>query len=156
LAEGALPFAPLAAAGDPWAWVCVVCAGGFCDENLELMLEIHELRREPVLESGGVVPFFASLPRLSIVGRLGVGIFWGVEVALFAGAGAGGETGLWTAGACAGSVAVGSAWFCGGPVGRPPWDDVLGGASLVKPGDEGACVRWWWSAVATVLVRPSA
>lgn len=156
-----MPFAPFAAAGDPWAWVCVVCAGGFWDENLELMLEIHELRREPDLESGGVVPFFVSLPRLSIVGRLGAGIFWGVEVAWFAragaSAGAGGETGFWTIGACAGSVAAGSARVCCGPVGRPPWDDVLGGASLVRPGDEGACVRWWWwSAVATRSVRPSA
>jgi hypothetical protein len=24
----------------------------------------------------------------------------------------------------------------------PPCDDVFGGASLVRPGDEGACWRW--------------
>jgi hypothetical protein len=45
------------------------------------MLDIHELRRELVFESGGVVPpFLVSLPRLSIVGRFG-GIFWGADVA---------------------------------------------------------------------------
>jgi hypothetical protein len=106
------------------------------------MLDIHELRRELVLGSGGVVPpFFMSLPRLSIVGRFW-GIFWGVDVALVA-AGAGGDAGLWTFGAFGGSDALGSSWC--GRVGRPPWDDVFGGASLVRPGDEGACWRWWWS-----------
>ena len=120
------------------------------------MLDIHELRRELVLGSGGVVPpFFGSLPRLMIVGRF-VGIFWGVDAAEDAGAGAGGEAGRWTAGAFAGSGAVGCPWFCGGPEGRPPWDDVLGGASLLRPGDDGACVRWWWSAIPQMLVRPFA
>lgn len=159
-AEGVPPWAAFGAAGEPWAWVCVVCAGGFCDENLELILEIHELRRELGLKSGGVVPpFFASLPRLSIVGRLG-GIFWGADGVLFTGAGAGagagtgGETGLCAADSFAGSGTAAPPWLDGGPVGRPPWDDVLGGASLVRPGDEGACVRWWcwWSAVSQALV----
>ena len=92
--------APFAVAGDPCACVCVVCAGGFCDENLELILDIHELRRELPLASGGVVPLLGSLPRLSIAGRLGA-IFWGAEVAEDAGAGtgAGGEAGRWTGGA---------------------------------------------------------
>jgi hypothetical protein len=76
LADGEAPFAPLvAAAGDPWACVCVVCAGGFCDENLELMLLIHELRREGLFESGGVtLPGLSVLPRLSSAGRF-EGIF---------------------------------------------------------------------------------
>ena len=157
LADGPFACAPLEAAGDPWAWACVVCAGGFCDENFELMLDIHELRRELVLESGGVVPpFFASLPRPSIMGRFG-GILCGVDVAVVAGAGAGagGEAGRCTAGAAAGPGAAGSPWLDGGLVGSPPWDDVLGGASLVRPGDDGACVRWWWSIISQVLVRPS-
>jgi hypothetical protein len=75
LADGVDPFAPLAAAGDPWACACVVWAGGFCDENLELMLLIQELRRKLLFESGGVrLPGFSVLPRLSSAGRL-VGIF---------------------------------------------------------------------------------
>jgi hypothetical protein len=58
-------------------------------------------------------------------------------------------------GFCAGDVAadvVGSGrlwwWWClsrsswRGRVGRPPCEDVLGGVSLVNPGDEGACWRW--------------
>ena len=139
LADVAFPCEPFAAAGDPCACVCVVCASGFCDENLELILDIHELRRELVLESGGVVPpFFMSLPRLSIVGRF-EGIFWGMLVAAVE-TEAGGDAGRWTAGAIAGSGAVGCSWL--GRVGRPPWDDVFGGASLLKPGDEGACWRW--------------
>lgn len=123
------------------------------------MLDIHELRLELVLESGGVVPpFFASLPRLSIVGRFG-GILCGVEVAVVAGAGAGAgagsEAGRCTAGAVVGSGTVGSPWFDCGLEGSPPWDDVFGGASLVRPGDDGACVRWWWSITSQLLVRPS-
>ena len=78
--------------------MCVVCAGGFCDENLELILEIHELRRELPFGSGGVVPLLGSLPRLSIAGRLAA-IFCGAEVAEDAEMGAGGEAGRWTAGA---------------------------------------------------------
>jgi hypothetical protein len=75
LADGVAPLAPFVAAGDPWACACVVCAGGFCDENLELMLDIHELRRKVLLWSGGVkLPAFSTLPRLSSAGRL-VGIF---------------------------------------------------------------------------------
>lgn len=31
-----------------------------------------------------------------------------------------------------------SGWSCG----RPPWVDVRGGASLARPGDDGACRRW--------------
>ena len=71
LADGDVFVVPLAAAGEPWAWACVVCAGEFCDENLELMLFIHELRRELFLESGGVVPlpFLSVLTRLSSAGR---------------------------------------------------------------------------------------
>lgn len=90
--------APFAVAGDPCACVCVVCAGGFCEENLELILDIHELRRELPFGSGGVVPLLGSLPRLSIAGRLGA-IFWGAEVAEDAGTGAGGEADRWTGGA---------------------------------------------------------
>lgn len=67
------------------------------------MLDIHELRRKLVLASGGVVPpFFVSLARPSIVGRL-EGILWGVDVAevvedgtgaeLEVAAGAGGDAG---------------------------------------------------------------
>lgn len=142
LADGALACIPFAGPGDPCAWACVVCAGGFCNENLELMLDIHELRRELALESGGVVPpLFVSLPRLSIVGRFG-GIFWGADVAFVVGVGAGGEAGRCTAGAVAGSVAMDCPWFDCGLAGRPPWDDVFGGASLARPGDDGACVRW--------------
>jgi hypothetical protein len=141
LAEGALLVAPLAAAGDPCAWVCVVCAGEFCDENLELMLFIHEFRREPVLTSGGVVPlaFFSVLPRPSNTGRFGA-IFCGGVVVAVAAAATGGR------GGDAGRVAAGvGCWICSsarGLVGMPPCDDVFGGASLVRPGDEGACWRW--------------
>lgn len=76
LADDVEFVAPLAIAGDPWACASVVCAGEFCDENLELMLVIHEFRRELVLESGGVLPLasFSVLPRLSNVGRF-KGIF---------------------------------------------------------------------------------
>lgn len=134
-------------AGDPWACAWVVWAGEFCDENLELMLDIHEFRRELPFASGGVRPpllFFSELPRLSNAGRF-VGIFWGGVVAV---EGGGGDVGVCTAGA---GVGVGegdggglasccSSWR--GLAGRPPCDDVLGGASLVRPGDEGACWRW--------------
>lgn len=117
------------------------------------MLDIHELRRE-VLGSGGVVPpFLASLPRLSIVGRFG-GIFWGVDVAVVAGE-AGGEADCWTADAGAGAGAAGSPWLWFGLMGRPPCDDVLGEGSRVRPGDDGACWRWWWSVVSQLLVRHS-
>jgi hypothetical protein len=92
----------LAAAGDPWAWVCVVCAGEFCDENFELMLFIHELRRELFFESGGVVPtaLLSLLARLSNAGRFG-GIFRGgvaPGAAAAAGGGRGGDAGLVAAG----------------------------------------------------------
>ena len=132
--------------------MCVVCAGGFCDENLELILEIHELRRELPFGSGGVVPLLGSLPRLSIAGRLGA-IFCGAEVADDAGTGAGGEAARWTIGALPWlGVVVG--WPSS--EGSPPWEDVLGGASLVSPGDDGACVRWWWSKTPATSVRPFA
>lgn len=39
---------------------------------------------------------------------------------------------------------LGSSWR--GRVGSPPCEDVLGGASRVSPGEDGACWRWWWSA----------
>jgi hypothetical protein len=138
-AEGEVLAAPEATAGEPWAWACVVCAGEFCDENLELMLFIHELRREPFLDSGGVVPlpFLSALPRLSSAGRFG-GIFWGgVGPDAAAGGGRGGDAGLVVAGV--GSWTCCSSWR--GRVGSPPCDDVLGGASLLRPGDDGACWR---------------
>lgn len=132
---------------DPWAWAWVVCAGEFCEENLELMVFIHELRRDVSLESGGVVPltFFSELPRLSSVGRFGGTLMGGVAVIGDVGAGAGatgdgrgGDAGLLVAG-------VGF-WICcsswRGRAGIPPWDEVLGGASLLRPGDDGACWRW--------------
>jgi hypothetical protein len=140
----------LAAAGDPWACVCVVWAGEFCDENLELRLFIHELRRELGLLSGGVVPvaFLSVLLRPSSAGRFG-GTFWagvggavavaGGVAAAAVGGGRGGEAGLWAAG-----VGVGCGLRCSsgrGLVGSPPCDDVFGGASLVRPGEDGACWR---------------
>lgn len=118
----------------------MVCAGEFCDENFELMLFIHELRRELFFESGGVVPlaFLSALPRLSSAGRFG-GIFWGgVALDAAAGGGRGGDAGLAVAGV--GSGICCSSWR--GLAGMPPCDDVFGGASLVRPGDEGACWRW--------------
>jgi len=139
LAEGDALAVPLAAAGEPWAWVCVVAAGEFCDENLELMLFIHELRRELFFASGGVVPlpFLSVLPRPSSAGRFGI-FCGGVGPAAAAGGGRGGDAGL--VGAGVGSLFCCSSWR--GLAGRPPCDDVLGGASLVRPGDEGACWRW--------------
>ena len=144
-AEGEGLAAPWETAGDPWAWVWVVCAGEFCDENFELMLFIHELRRELFFTSGGVVPlaFFSALPRLSSAGRFG-GIFWG-GVAVVTGAaaavaegGRGGDAGLLAAGF--GSCVCCSSWRA--LAGIPPCDEVFGGASLVRPGDDGACWRW--------------
>jgi len=145
---------PFAGAGEPWAWVCVVWAGGFCDENLELILDIHDVLRILPLESGGVkLPGLSALPRPSSVGRLG-GIFWGGVVGLgceFCAAGFWGAGTVEDAGA---SLVVGTAsWW--GWAGRPPCDDVFGGASLVRPGEEGACWRWWWSIRRALLVRPS-
>lgn len=143
LAEGVVLFAPLVGAGEPWACACVVCAGEFWDENLELILVIHEFRRELVLPSGGVVPDLSLLLRPSRAGRFG-GVFrGGVAVAgSTAGAREGGDEG------CCGCGGVAS-WCCWpfwfGRDGRPPCDDVLGGASRVRPGDEGACWRWWCS-----------
>lgn len=137
LAEGEGGVAPFVAACDPWAWACVVCAGEFCDENLELILVIHEFRRELVLVSGGVVPLppFSVLPRLSNAGRFGLaGIFCGGVVAA-TGAGRGGDAGLCTDGA--GSVRCCSSGWA--REGSPPCDEVFGGASLVRPGDDGAC-----------------
>lgn len=115
------------------------------------MLDIHELVRNLPLESGGVrLPGFSALPRLSRVGRF-EGIFWGGV------AGAGvedGEAVLGTEGVCFGAGAgafsrsgysfLRSSWW--GRVGSPPCEDVFGGASRVRPGDDGACWRWWWSA----------
>lgn len=52
-------------------------------------------------------------------------------------------------GSCVGSRS-GWGFLCSsgwGRVGRPPCDDVFGGASLVSPGEDGACWRWWWSLV---------
>lgn len=111
MAEGVVCAAPLGAAGDPWACVCVVCAGEFCDENFELMLFIHEPRRDMPLPSGAAVPltFLSLLPRLSSVGRLGGAIFWvgvvnvggaaaAAVVVAAAGGGRGGDAGLVAAG----------------------------------------------------------
>jgi hypothetical protein len=143
LADCAAPFAPFVAAGEPWACALVVCAGGFCDENLELMLDIHELRRRTLFWSGGVkLPDFSTLPRLSSVGRF-VGIFCGGVVGAPEGCCA---TSFCALGAEVGAV-VGS-WRClsavllRGREGRPPCEDVLGGASRVRPGEDGACWRW--------------
>lgn len=70
------PFAVggCAGAGEPWAWACVVWAGEFCDENLELMLDIQEFLRDVGLESEEKLGVFSALPRLSNGGRL-VGVF---------------------------------------------------------------------------------
>lgn len=137
-AEGAVLAAPLLVAGDPCACVCVVWAGEFCEENLELMLLIHEFRRELALESGGVVPLpiFSVLPRLSSVGRF-AGIFW-EGVGAVEGVGRGGGASCWAGGAGSGT------WCSSGRclMGSPPCDDVLGAASLARPGDDGACWRW--------------
>jgi hypothetical protein len=146
LAEGVVPLVPLLGAGDPWACARVVWAGGFCELNFELMLFIHELRREGLLESGGVVPpfSFSVLLRLSSVGRLGT-FCGGVVAAFWGGCGAGCDAGFCTAGAGAGTFVIstgpllgvwGSSWC--GRVGRPPCEDVLGGASRVSPGEDGA------------------
>ena len=87
---------PLVGAGDPWACASVVWAGEFCEENLELMLEIHEFLREREMESGGVtLPGLSEATRPSRLGRL-LGIFCadvgGVGVR-------DGKEGCWTAGA---------------------------------------------------------
>jgi hypothetical protein len=121
------------------------------------MLFIQELRRDGFLESGGVVPltFFSALFRLSNAGRF-EGVFWG-GVAVATGAGAGVGVGAAVAavaaaaggrGGDAGRLAAGfgscvrccSSWR--GLAGMPPCDEVLGGASLLRPGDDGACWRW--------------
>lgn len=146
-ADGDELAAPCNAACDPWAWVCVVCAGEFCEENLELKLVIHDPRREVFLESGGVVPFrfFSELFRLSSAGRFN-GVFWGavvVAVAVAAGAaagggGRGGDAGLLAAGFGSG-VCCCSSWR--DLADMPPFDRVLGGASLLQPGDEETCWR---------------
>jgi hypothetical protein len=70
---------------------------------LELMLFIHEFRREPLFESGGVVPvaFFSVLPRLSSAGRFGAirGGVVAVELAVdMAEEGRGGDAGRMAAG----------------------------------------------------------
>lgn len=160
-ADGVVPFAPLVGAGDPWAWARVVWAGGFCEPNFELMLFIHELRRDGLFESGGVVPpfSFSVLPRLSSVGRFGT--FCGGVVAAFCGSCGGDcDAGFSTAGAGANVVlsarpllGVECSSWCGLD-GRPPCEDVLGGASRVSPGEDGACGRWWWSVRRGSLVRP--
>lgn len=67
---------------------------------------------------------------------VGVGI--GAEAVLMVGGSRGGD-----AGGDAGRWAH-SAGTDGVVAGRPPCEDVLGGASLGPPGDEGACWRWWW------------
>ena len=129
------------------------------------MLFIHELRRDEFLESGGVVPltFFSALLRLSNAGRF-EGVFWGgVAVAAGAGAGTGAGVGVGAAAPAAAAAAAAAAGGRGGDAGRlaagfgscvccfsswrglagmPPCDEVLGGASLLRPGDDGACWRW--------------
>lgn len=146
-----MPMAPCGVAGDPCAWVCVVCAGGFCDENFELMLLIHELRRRPFLESGGVrepLVAFSELLRLSRAGRF-PGIFWGVVGAGPGCACGGGGDARGCVGGAGG--AAGGALSCCSRAGRPPCDDVFGSASFFRPGEVGACCRWWWSAQAQAL-----
>ena len=99
----------------------MTCPGEFCDENLELMLEIHEFLREPALESGGVtLPGFSAVERLSRFGRF-AGIFCTDDGAAEAGEGKGegidaGAEGCWTAGAGSGVLCPSS---CGGD-GSPP------------------------------------
>lgn len=112
---------------------------------MELILEIQEFLREPVLESGGVTLPGCSLSepdRPSRVGRL-AGIFCaGVDVAGAGVAveGAGDGVGCsWTADVTDSGV-LRSLWVL--LEGRPPCDDVLGRASLGRPGDDGAYWRW--------------
>lgn len=145
LAEGAVLARPWAGAGEPWACAWVVAAGEFCDENLELMLLIQELRRELALDSGGVAPFALLsllLPRPSSAGRLGGAFIGGVVVVavevVVVGKGRGGEAGCWTDGGGSGCCCSCCCGFAGGL----PCDDILGGASLARPGEAGACWRW--------------
>ena len=87
---------------------------------MELILEIHELRRDEAFESGGVVlGTFSALPRLSIVGRL-VGIFWGAEPGGDATGGGDGEADFRMGRACVGSVSCDFCCSGGGLAGRPP------------------------------------
>jgi len=96
------------------------------------MLDIHEPLRDGVLESGGVIlpGVLSELPRPSKAGR-----FTGVFCAGVGTTGAGdGTEGLSTA---VTDFGLWGSWWapCGG---RPPCDDVFGGASRARPGDEGA------------------
>jgi hypothetical protein len=128
LACEVLPFVPLVGAGEPWACACVVWAGEFCDENLELKLDIHEFLRDGDLNSGGVtLPGLSGAARPSMFGRF-VGIFCADVGGVVADDG---KEDCWTAGA--GSGVLRSAW------GRPPCDDVRGRVSFGRPGDDGAC-----------------
>lgn len=118
------------------------CAAGGCDgelcvdENFALMLDIHEFRLDTDLESGGVsVALFSELDRPRSVGRFG-GVFVGFTTG-DADTG-GGDGGFSIEGTVPLETCASSRWPCG----RPPWVDVRGGASLARPGDDGACRRW--------------
>jgi hypothetical protein len=50
----------------------------------------------------------------------------------------GGDGGFSIEGTVSLETCASSGWSCG----RPPWVDVRGGASLARPGDDGACRRW--------------
>lgn len=128
---------PFADAGEPWACARVVCAGEFCDENLELMLDIHEFLRDNGFASDCArLPGFSELPRLSSGGRF-TGPFCAGGVAT--GGGEGGEI-SWTAGAGDGC----SSWgVVGGVKGVPSQAEWFVGASLEAAGEVGACGRWW-------------
>lgn len=120
LADGVVLLAPLVGAGDPCACACVVWAGEFCDENFELILVIHELRRELLFPSGGVVPDLSVLLRLSRAGRFG-GAFKGkdgvaIAVAVTASAGgvrgSGGDDAGWLGRGVVGMGAGAGSWCC--------------------------------------------
>lgn len=97
------------------------------------MLDIHEFRLDVDLGSGGVnVALFSELARPRSVGRLG-----GVFVKFNTGNG-GGDEGMPIEGTVPLETCASPEWSCG----RPPWVDVRGGASLTRPGDDGACRRW--------------
>lgn len=75
LADVVCPWTLFVTAGEPCAWACVVWAGEFCDENLELILDIQEFLLGLALSGGVMLPGLSVLPRLSKAGRL-TGIFW--------------------------------------------------------------------------------
>ena len=90
-----------------------------------------------------------KLFRLSSVGRLTAGFCGDGD----GGGGAMAATGDGEGGFGAGGVA-GARLRCSsrrGSGGSPPCVDVLGGASLLRPGEDGACWRWWWSAEEATL-----